>query len=221
MKYRMFNTVEDLMDKAYALLLYHLELTCIEPHAVLLPGGATPLPLYDRAANRNIGINSSLHLIMTDERHVPFESEQNNYSKMSGMIKNIGIPESRVLNVNTSLDLNAAASNYNEDIEQFIAGGGRITMGFLGLGKDGHTASLFNEKDAAEKKKYAIAVPQKEQPSRISVTHDLIIKTEHLVFLAAGAKKKNIVAAMKKIPDNIVAGQAVKGVKNVELWYTY
>jgi len=99
--------------------------------------------------------------------------------------------------------------------------GGRITLGILGVGADGHVASLFHEQDVQRGAgKYAIPVPREVPPNRVSVTQALLQKAEALVLMVAGPEKAAIVETLMSHAESIIAGQVTQGVPQIELWYS-
>ncbi len=218
-KYIKFKSVEALEDAAVDLLARQFTLADERPHAVMLTGGNTPLGIYRRLAAAGFVADANLHILLSDERHVPLESEANNYAKMRPMIAALGIDEHRVMRVRSELELNAAAADYDRRLAEFFAAGGRITLGILGLGADGHVASLFTPQDVARGKgRLAIAVPRGDGPNRVSVTADLLRRAERLVFLVAGEAKKSVARDFIAQREDITAVQALEGCRNVELW---
>ncbi len=215
-----FDHVEAMEQEAAALLSDHFGLACDEPHAVMLTGGGTPLGIYRRIEESPVAIDDQLHLLVSDERYVPLESPENNFAKMQPMIRALEIDDSRVMRVDTDLPLHTAADRYDAELASYFERGGRITLGILGLGADGHCASLFSAEDVARGAgKYAIAVSRPAGPARVSVTRDLILKTERLVYLAAGPTKAEVVRTMTDRPEDVIAGQVVQDVARTELWY--
>jgi len=141
---------------------------------------------------------------------------------MRPMVRALGIDESRVMRVHTELPLVDAAGRYDSELAKFFEQGGHITLGVLGLGADGHVASLFTEQDLARSpNRYAVAVPREPGPNRISVTQKLLLRAESLVFLVAGPEKADIVRATLNDPESTVAGKAVRDVAQTEIWYSH
>lgn len=208
-------------QEGLALLTSHLGLSHTGPHAVMLTGGDTPLGIYKQLETTPAAVDENLHLLISDERHVPLDSPENNYAKMRPMIAALGVSESQVMRVRTELSLENAAEQYHRDLASFIGAGGRITLGILGLGADGHAASLFSPTDfATGRGRYAVAVARPAGPDRVSVTRDLIAKVARLVFLVAGPGKGDIVRRFAEDPMSLTAGQAVQGVADLELWFS-
>jgi 6-phosphogluconolactonase len=221
MEVRTFETFRDLRNAAAALLRTHLLMPGAGPHAVMLAGGKTPLGIYRDIEARTAAADGTLRILLSDERHVPVEAAESNYGNLLGMLRALKLEEARVLRVHTEAALDDAAERYHAELASFLKGGGRITLGFLGLGADGHTASLFSGEDVRRGAgRYAIAVRRDPGPDRVSVTHELLTKAERLVFLAAGREKKDSVDALLRRPGSIAAGQAVAGAGRVEVWFS-
>ena len=221
MNSRTFDSVEALEDAAVALIEEHFTIADDTPHAVMLTGGNTPTGIYARLARSTIRADANLRVLQSDERHVPLDCEENNHAKTRAMIEAVGVDDTRVMRVHTELGLNAAAELYNRELTAFFDDGGRITLGILGLGADGHAASLFTPQDIAMGKgRFAIAVPREKGPDRVSVTPNLLRRVGRLVFLVTGAEKEAIVRAVIERHGEITAVRAVEGCPNVELWFS-
>lgn len=221
MKLSKFDRISIMEQEALALLREHFGLSCAGPHAVMLTGGRTPLRLYKSLEDSPGHVDDCLHLLISDERHVPSDSPENNYARMRAMIAAMGLDDSRMMRVRTELPLGTAADRYHHELASFIDSGGRITLGILGLGADGHVASLFDAEDISRGEgRYAVAVPRKNGPDRVSVTRDLLLKVQRLLLLAAGAEKTQIVERMAANAENLAAWRAVQGVCKVELWFS-
>ncbi len=216
-----FDRFSMIEERAAKVLQEHFDRSSTQPHAVMLTGGNTPLGLYGRLKDLPPRIDDLLHLLISDERHVPFDSPENNFAKFRPMLDAVGIDDGRVMRVNTDLPLDAAAHRYHEDLVAFFDGGGRITLGILGLGADGHLASLFTQDDVRTGEgRFAIAVRRENGPDRISVTRDLLLKAEKLVFLVRGTDKAEVVQKMTDDPDSVTAGRILHDAADVEVWFS-
>jgi 6-phosphogluconolactonase len=221
MRLRTFNTFSEMSHYAVALLIDHFTLKADAPHAVLLTGGTTAPRIYQAVLDEEVAADDNLHLLISDERHVPTDSPHNNYAQMIPMIHSLGAGGDRVHNVNTELPLADAAECYHSELQAFVNSGGRITLAMLGLGSDGHVASLFSMDDVLRcDGTYAIPVEREVGPDRISVTAELLSRSERIVFLVVGEAKKEAVDNFIEESDSMIAWRAVKGVDDVELWYT-
>ncbi len=221
MKLITFRNVEALEDAAVALLEEYFAIVDERPHAVMLTGGRTPTGVYERLRQTPIKADGNLHVLISDERHVPLDSAENNFAKMLPAIEAMGIDDARIMRVHPEQALEDAAEQYDRELASFVESGGRISLGILGLGADGHVASLFNSQHiAVGRGRYAIAVLKEDGPDRISVTRDLLLRAERLVFLVTGKEKKAIVETFAAARMETVAEQALAGYVNVELWFS-
>ena len=216
---RQFRSTDDLTLAVADLLEERFRHRYGRPHAVMLSGGRTPLAAYDEVARRRTRASDDLYIFLSDERLVPDDSPESNYGHLRPMLERLQLPEGRVMRVGTDLTLKKAAADHDRSLRHFVRDGGRITLGLLGLGADGHTASLFTPDDLARGKgALAVAVSRLKGPDRISVTPDLLKRVEVLIFLAVGRDKQDVVSRLLKEPDSLVAGRAVRDAAAVQLW---
>lgn len=214
-----FPSLEELTLATVNLLAGHIQQTVEHPFAIMLSGGKTPLAIYHRLAHTGVRSSRQLHLLWSDERMVPKDSPESNSGNTQELISALGIPPSQLVSVKTDLPLEHAASDYHRQIQSFLDRGGLLPLGLLGLGPDGHTASLFNIEDASQRTHHwAIAVPRPTPPDRVSVTAELLSRFERLLLLVTGPEKKEILNKFEKEPDTIPAGVAVRGGARVEVW---
>ena len=134
MKLIEFDTVVQMEQAAFALLGEHFSLAVAGPHAVMLTGGKTPAGLYRRIEQSPPPADDCLHLLISDERLVPISSPESNFGNMRAMVDALRICDSQVMHVHTDVDLDTAAERYHQRLAAYIDGGGRITLGLLGLG---------------------------------------------------------------------------------------
>jgi 6-phosphogluconolactonase len=190
------------------------------PYAVILPGGVTPLDIYESIASAPCEVSEKLHLIISDERYVEESSDFYNFGKMRPMIDALGLPPERVIRVDTSLGFEGAADDFDSRISAFLEEG-VISLAFLGLGADGHTASLFTRQDIYDGEgKCAIPVKAHEGPDRISLTKDLLSQSEKALILTSGAGKDEIISRLEEDQNSVVAGIVLKDVVDAEVWYS-
>jgi len=157
------------------------------PQAVVIPGGSTPNRCSTRRRPRVI-VSPRVHIFYSDERMVPPDSPQSNYRLSRPLLDAIGVPPGRVHRVQTHLGLAEAAEALGAEIEAFFRAGGVITLALLGLGADGHTASLFTESDLQRAEgRWASPTPRPEPPDRVTLTPQTFSRTQRIVFLTATA----------------------------------
>jgi len=216
---RQFHSPDELTTAVATLLEDRFRHKFGRPHAVMLSGGRTPLAAYEEVARRGTRAADDLHVFLSDERVVPDDAPESNFGHMRTMLERLQVTEGRILRAKTDLPLKKAVADYDRALQQFVKSGGRITLGLLGLGADGHTASLFTPEDLARGKgALAVAITRPDGPTRISVTPDLLKRVEVLIFLAVGRDKQDVVSRLLKEPDSLVAGRAVRDAPAVQVW---
>jgi len=188
--------------------------------ALMLSGGSTPLPAY-RAIGARAGLSpgAGFHLLYSDDRYVPADSPASNYHQTQPLLAALALRSDAVLRVRTELPLEDAARDYADQLAALLRFGARIGLGLLGLGADGHTASLFSAADIERAHgRLALAVHRPDGMSAVSVTPDLLARVAEPVFVVAGADKRAAVARLLARDPELTAWRAVAGCGRVELW---
>jgi 6-phosphogluconolactonase len=188
------------------------------PSAIMLSGGETPLPAYRELAARPLPHDAGLHVLFSDERYVPSDSDASNYHRARPLLDALALPPQQLLRVRTEVPLEQAAERYERALEALLTAGVRITLGLLGLGADGHTASLFSRGDLMRAAGHlAIPVQRPDGMSAVSVTPELLSHVEQVLFVVAGGKQQ-AVQALESHDTNLTAWRAVEGCRAVQLW---
>jgi 6-phosphogluconolactonase len=105
------------------------------------------------------------------------------------------------------------------EIGRFLGAGGVIPLGLLGLGADGHTASLFSTDHIAQgQDAWAQSVPRPDGLHGVSVTARLLREVQQLIFVVSGRGKREMAHRLMHQPDTVTAGRAVAGHRAVEVW---
>ena len=220
MEINTFDSYGALEREVLALMKEHMCRLDPEPHAIMLTGGRTPLGLYEHIRRRPFAVDPALSVLISDEGYVSVESPESTYGRMSGMLREIGVGQARAMKVRTELPIEDAARRYDEELTAYLENG-IITLGFLGLGADGHVASLFAPSDiAAGAGKFAIAVRRPDGSYRITVTRDLLLRVQRLVLVVTGKSKSGIIEKMQSAEEQTTAGQVLQGVPSAEIWYS-
>jgi 6-phosphogluconolactonase len=189
--------------------------------AVMLSGGTTPMNAYHTIARGPLRHDDRLHVLFTDERYVPADSTASNYHQSSALLDALGLPGEALLRVRTELPLETAAADYDTALSTLLSSGAQVGLGLLGLGADGHTASLFRAADLERARgRYAIAVQRPDGMSAVSVTPDFLATVREPLFVVAGSDKESAVAALRAADPNLVAWRAVQGCAQAELWFS-
>ena len=187
--------------------------------AIMLSGGTTPLPAY-RALARGPLPHDRLHILFSDERYVPSDSDASNYHQSRPLLDALALPATAVARVRTELPLDEAARDYERQLAALLDSGVRIGLGLLGLGADGHTASLFGAADLERARGHlAIAVHRPDGMSAGSVTPDFLSRVEELLFVVAGSGKHDAIQALAAQDPKSTAWRAVQGCPGVQLWF--
>lgn len=176
----------------------------IKPYfTIALSGGSTPKLLFELLAQPPYKNNipwKKIIFAFGDERFVPPTSDESNYKMaMDTLLKHVPVPKKNILAVPTLRTTPAAsAKKYEKDIRAYVSKKYPFDMVLLGIGGEGHTASIFPKSPLlAEQKRLVreIWVPEK-QMDRISFTMPFINQAKNIVFLVSGQSK---VAILKKI----------------------
>jgi 6-phosphogluconolactonase len=187
--------------------------------AVMLSGGSTPIPAYLQLATRKLTPAPGLVLLFSDDRYVPSDSDQSNFHQSRALFTSLGVSAAQVLRIRTELPLAEATMDSERRLAQLLTGGRRITLGLLGLGADGHTASLFTAADLAHAQgRLAVSVHRPDGRDAVSVTPTVLERADQLVFVVAGADKQSALAALLRREAQLTAWQAVRACRAVEVW---
>ncbi len=168
-----------------------------------LAGGNTPRLLYESLASEYADRIPwhSVHLFWGDERYVPMDHPESNYAMaFQTLISKISIPLENVHRIPTEIEpLEKAAASYEDELRKILLDSGEnaISHSFdlilLGVGEDGHTASLFpGDLALKEKKRWVLPVYAPSSYSirpRITLTLPLINNSNNIFFLVSGAKR--------------------------------
>lgn len=215
-----FENIAALNEAVTALLKHHFEREYPFPHAVMLSGGNTPLAAYSQIARAQCVASKSLRLLFSDERLVPLTSAASNFGNTRSMIEALHLRDDQVIRAQPELEPEQAAKHYETELRKFINSGGRFTLGLLGLGADGHTASLFSEKDLERARgRYVISSIAPDGVQRISVTPELLAKVRQIIFIVSGSAKKTVVDKLLNQPSQVIAGIAVANAQIKQLWF--
>lgn len=187
--------------------------------AVMLSGGNTPRPAFAKLGAEHLHPGRGLTLLYSDERYVPANSEASNYRASLPLVTALRLPEHNTLRVRTELPLPDATDDYDRRLSQLLSAHGQITLGLLGLGGDGHTASLFSPADLERAQgRLAISVDRPDGMQAISVTPALLQRVEHVLFVVTGQDKRAALTAFLASDPKLVAWRAVANCADVEVW---
>jgi len=162
-----------------------------------LAGGHTPRPIYRRIAEEyGTRIDwANIHIFFGDERFVPATDPESNYRMArETLIDRMRIPTANVHRICTELTSpDAAAADYESQLRAtFGVTLPRFDVMLLGLGADGHTASLFpNSPALAESRRWVVATTAPDEPrDRITLTLPVINNAAHILFVVRAKGKE-------------------------------
>lgn len=194
----------------------------IEDHGVFsvaLAGGNTPRLMYQLLACdfRNKVNWNDVHLFFGDERCVPPDQPDSNYRlAYEALISRVQIPAVNVHPINGEGDPTENAKLYEDELRLFFTGGEwpRFDLVLLGLGTDGHTASLFPRTPALQETRSWVAANRVEKLGafRITLTVPAINSAANIVFLVTGVEKAAPLAAVINGPPQpeLLPAQLIK-----------
>ena len=175
---------------------------------VSLSGGETPLVLFEtlgRSPYRDYLPWKEIHIFWGDERCVPTDDPDSNYGQAwQYWLKNINIPVTNLHRIKGELSASQAAEAYQQELKFFALDGQdwpNLDWVLLGLGADGHTASIFpgSALDMSPDQG-AIAVHNAtlgRLADRVSLTPMLFNRSRQVVFMVSGSSKANALAATR------------------------
>lgn len=214
---RIFDDLDSLLD---ALLCEWKNLAeeSIADHGafhVALAGGSTPRELYTRLTEVKMGNSvawDKVHLYFGDERCVPQDHAESNFRMAKEtLFSRVGIPESQVHPMFLpSLSPDENASKYAQLISDCLPKNMNddpvFDLVLLGMGEDGHTASLFPETEILNEQKKPVAAQFVEKLGvwRVSLTYLTLNAARHVILLVVGENKASILSEISALSSNEV-----------------
>lgn len=195
--------------------------------SVALSGGSTPAVLYQLLAEKPYRDQitwEAVHLFWGDERCVPPGDPDSNYRLANeALVSHVPIPTDNVHRMPGELEPEAAARAYVRDLEDYFCGPRpRFDLVLLGLGNDGHTASLFPESSAlreAERMVVAVEAHYRDRPAhRVTLTLPAINSARQVLFLVAGSAKAEILRAVLEGPVGRLPAQEIRPTAGQLTW---
>jgi 6-phosphogluconolactonase len=175
---------------------------------VCLGGGETPRRVYEIISTNCSGLLdwTNVHVFFGDERCVPPEHPDSNYlMAYTALISKVPIPSRNVHRMAGEKGAAAGALDYERELKGFFANQNlpRFDFVYLGLGQDGHTASLFPRSSVLNETSRWIGTskPVGNFPDRITLTFPVFNNAAHIMFLVTGREKANILEWVLKGSD--------------------
>jgi 6-phosphogluconolactonase len=188
---------------------------------IVAAGGSTPRVLYELLANKGWDW-SKVHVFWGDERYVPVSDPLSNEGMTrAAWLDRVAIPASNIHAVPTdAADPAIAAGKYEQHIQEFFAvSAGEIPqfdLMLLGMGDDGHTASLFPHTKALKVLDRLVTVGEKDGQPRITMTVPLINQSKEIIFMIEGAAKAKALTSVlapqgdfNQYPSRLITGNTI------------
>lgn len=214
MNLRIFENVDDLLHAAARTILQRVQGGA---RTIALSGGSTPKPLYRALGESDVLRATPVTWVLVDERYVPRTDPQSNAGMIDATLFAHGLPERQhFLRFRTELgDPAKTAEDFERQWEQ--AAIEQLDIAILGMGDDGHTASLFpgtTALEVADRIAVAVHVPRLDA-WRVTLTRPVLRAAALRVVLAAGESKRPVLQQVKagaELPIAVVTG-------GVETWW--
>jgi 6-phosphogluconolactonase len=218
---RIFHNIEE-MSRYTADFIREYAVSCIREHSfftLVLSGGSTPRRLYELLASKPFRESipwKQTHIFWGDERCVPPDHPESNYHMAAqSFLDHVPLPPSNIHRIKCDINPSIkAAEDYESEIRDFFKTIGCEPFEFpvfdlilLGIGADGHTASLFPGNETLQERKRWVSATcaPSEMPveKRITLTLPVIDAARRVLFLISGEKKRDIVRTLFNDPDAI------------------
>jgi 6-phosphogluconolactonase len=166
-----------------------------KPYHIFLSGGSTPRPIYRGLADSGLDW-SQVHFWLGDERYVPWDHPDSNYRMVrEALLDPAGIPSDQVHPWPILSTPELSAETYDREFRAvFVRDGQPLNLQILGMGDDGHTASLFPGSPAlGEKEAMCVSnLVDAAQKNRLTLTFAALALSLNVVFLVKGAGKAGV-----------------------------
>jgi 6-phosphogluconolactonase len=202
---------DDFVDIAVETIIKELESSGPSKKVLALSGGSTPKPVYKKLSEYLINSKidfKKIYLIWIDERWVPHDSEGSNYKLViDTLLESNLIPKENIFPMPTMLeDPQESINLYEKQLTDLFSKLGKksnlIDLSIMGVGPDGHTASIFpgiKELNELDNKNWVIAPwIEKLNSYRVSLTPKLINSSKTIIYLIKGKEKASIVDFVMK-----------------------
>lgn len=190
-----------------------------------LAGGSTPKKLYQtltQAPYRQSFPWAQTHVFFGDERCVAADHADSNYRMArENLLDQVPIPENHVHPMAGDRPPEQAAADYDRQVRDLVPGEPtpRLDLVLLGMGDDGHTASLFPDSRALGETEHLVCANHvaKLGAWRLTMTYPLLNAAAHVAFLVTGGNKAEIVRRVLQDGGGIYPIEKVRGEK--QIWF--
>ena len=203
-----YNTYKSLCNAAahFFTVAYSRSIAAHNKFTVALSGGNTPKIFYELLAtpefNQNINWKK-VFIFFSDERYVPHNNAESNFNMASkALLDHVAIPRKNIFAIPVSSTPKKDAAAYEATVKKITADTKyAFDLILLGMGADGHTASLFPGNEILQEKKRLVkeVFVKEKNIYRISFTFSLINRSKQILLIVHGEEKK---ALLKRVSSN-------------------
>ena len=183
------------------------------PFSIALSGGSTPKRLFELLAHRHLASRfpwQNVQFFFGDERHVPVDDPASNYAMShAALFAHVPVPPENIHAMPTTGTPEKDAALYERELKTFYgadtlqSGRPLFDVVLLGMGADGHTASLFPRQPVLKDVTHWVStcVPDDAPHTRLTLTYPAIHSSRHVVFMLAGEAKADMFARVRRGDD--------------------
>jgi 6-phosphogluconolactonase len=199
--------------------LLHRRVDRSVPFGVALSGGRIAKTFYEAVVNaaQDKTLFANVHFFWADERCVPPSDPENNYSiAHDSLLKPLGIAEENIHRIRGEVDCNYAVQEAEAEVCRILPltdrGQPLFDLVILGMGEDGHVASLFPSESTTlvdDPRVYRKVLASKPPPERITLGYQPIIQAEEVWVLASGRGKADALERLRQGDESLPISRVV------------
>jgi 6-phosphogluconolactonase len=222
----------DLLSKRGADILRRVAKECTGKGGLFtlaLSGGSEPRPMYSLLAQEPYASDvpwHSTHLFWVDERMVPFDHPDSNFGTAKGdFVERVPLPSDQVHPMPTWMKPEEGASVYESEMKSLFRGIGEgefpvFDLIFLGIGTDGHTASLFPGQDSLSVMDRWVLNVEGGEPKvpRLTLSLPVLNRAKRIVFLVSGKEKAAVLKTILEEPEARLPAQRIQPAGGTLTW---
>ncbi len=213
MKIRLFTNEEDYIQESIK-FIEDLCVTTIQNVQIGLSGGSTPAPIYRAMAKSKTVCFSLIDFWQIDERYIDHDRPESNHKMISDNLLFQDEKPASFHFFDTSTSIEKALQKYEEDMKNNLTNGFDLLI--LGIGKDGHTASIFPHSKTVNDRDRLVAHTKTQKfpvKDRLTITFPAIYNSKKVLILLKGKEKTEILSELtagNKTPEEFPAKKLVK-----------
>ncbi|OQY42762.1 MAG: 6-phosphogluconolactonase [Fusobacteriia bacterium 4572_74] len=166
--------------------------------SIAFSGGKTPIKFFQLLATEDINWEN-INIFLVDERWVPLDDLDSNYNMINIFLLNyIIIPNKNIHHVHYSSSIEQSKKEYEDDLLKYFKGNIMFDLIFLGVGNDGHTASIFEKNETDLLENVIITSSRRHLHKRISLGMSIINRAKRKIFLLGPEKISIIKSSVSK-----------------------